>query len=278
MMPLGFSLYGMRSLGTTDAVQACADIGYDGVELVAAAGWPTAPENLSAGPRSELRRLMERRGLSLLGLMENLRLLADDPTHQRNLDRLRAAAELGHALTTRTPVVETTLGGSPGEWDSVKEAMAERLHSWAEVAEASEAVVAIKPHVGGALHTPEGARWLVGQVVSPWLRLAYDYSHFQLRGIEMAASMQAMIRDARFIHVKDSAGDAANVQFLLPGDGNIDYVAYLKLLKGLGYSGPVVVEVSGQIHGRPDYDPIATSEHCYANLRPAFEETDIRGT
>jgi inosose dehydratase len=278
MITLGFSLYGMQTLGTFHALKVCAGAGYKGVELVATSGRATSPENLSAGKRSELRRILEKRRLALLGLMENLRLLADDATHRRNLDRLKAAAELGHALTAQTPVIETTLGGSPNEWDSVKEAMAERLRSWAAVAESAEAVVAVKPHVGSALHSPEGARWLVRQVASPCLKLAYDYSHFQLRGMDMAASMEAMIPDTRFIHVKDSAGDPANVQFLLPGDGNTDYVAYVDHLKRLGYSGPVVVEVSGQIHGKPGYDPIETARRCYANLRPVLEEAGIGRT
>jgi len=66
----------------------------------------------------------------------------------------------------------------------------------------------------------------------------------------MKASLNALLPRTRFIHVKDSAGEPQKFQFLLPGEGRTDYGKLFSLLKQWGYSGPVCVEVSGQIFNK----------------------------
>ena len=77
-----------------------------------------------------------------------------------------------------------------------------------------------------------------------------------------------MIAYAPLIVVKDSTGTSEKHAFLLPGDGKTDYLAYFRLLKELGYRGAVAVEVSGMLHRKPGYQPIATAQLCYARLAP----------
>jgi inosose dehydratase len=272
----GFSLYGMKSLSIPAALKACADIGYDGVELALMPGWPADPKKLTDDQRLELRQRLTDSNLALLGLMENLAEPADDAAHRSNLERLKAAAELGHALSPKQPpVIETILGGKPSQWDQVKERLADRLKAWAAVAAAARTVIAIKPHVANALHTPEGAKWLLRQIDSPWIKLAYDYSHLVLRGVPLAESVTALAPHTAFIHVKDAKGTPEKFEFLLPGDGNIDYVEYLKLLRSAAYRGPIVVEVSGQLSNKTGYDPVAAAQRSYRNLAAAFAKAGI---
>lgn len=272
----GFSLYGMKSLPLAEALKTCAGIGYDNVEFALMSGYATEPKQLSAAARHELRGQLSALGLKLSALMDNLSLVVDDAAQGVNLDRIKAAAELAHTLSPAAPpVLETVCGGNPAKWDEVKERMAERLRAWAEAAAAQKLVVAVKPHVGGALHTPEGALWLARQVPSPWIKLVFDQSHYALRGLKLADTLPALIGQSVFIHVKDGAGDAAKFQFLLPGEGKTDYVDYFTRLKAADYRGAVVVEVSGQIFNRPGYDPIAVAKQCYANLAPAFAKAGL---
>jgi inosose dehydratase len=201
----------------------------------------------------------------------------DKRTHQTNLNRLKAAAELGHYLSpNRPPIIQTILGGKPNQWEQVKHQMADHLVSWAQVANETKTVVAIKPHVSNAMQTPDRALWLLGQIKTKWIKLVYDYSHYALLGLGLAETIGKLVPKAVFIQVKDSKGDANHPQFLLPGDGGIDYVQYLKLVCAAGYHGFISVEVSSQIHKKPDYDPIVAAKRCYRHLSCAFEEAGIR--
>jgi len=269
-LTLGFSLYGMKSLEVPRALKACRDIGYDCFELPVMADWPTDVARLTAEARSELKRQIADSGLRLSALMENLPLLGDEARHRANLDRLKQAAVLAHELAPdRPPLVETVLGGRPEQWPQVKEEMARRLRDWASVAELGKVVLAVKAHVSGALHRPDAAVWLVNEVASEHLKLAFDYSHYWLQGLDMEDCLRAMHRETVFVHVKDAEGDAQKFRFLLPGQGKTDYALFLRTLAIGRFPGDVVVEVSSQISSRPDYDPIAAARSSFAVLAAA---------
>jgi inosose dehydratase len=238
--------------------------------------WPADSASFDAQQRREFRAALDDSGLRLSALMENLPLLTDDKQHAAHLDRLKAALEIARDLApNRPPPVETILGSKPDQWEAVKERAVERLRDWARAAAAAKVVVAIKAHVGGALHRPADAAWLVQQVGSPWLKGAFDQSHFQLRDIPLAEAAEALLPHSVFVHVKDARGTAERFEFLLPGEGTIDYVDLLRHAARLKYRGDVVVEVSGQIHSRPGYDPAAAARKSHAALAPAWEKAGI---
>ncbi len=272
---LGFSLYGMKSVPLADAIETCAAIGYDGLELALMPGYLAEPKVLTAAKRKELRTRLKDSNLALHGLMENLVEPAADADHAKNLDRLKAAAELGHELSPDSPPpIETILGGKPAQWDAVKDRLVTRLGDWAKIAADAKTTIAVKPHIGNALHRPADAAWLVKQVNSPWLKLAFDFSHLVLRGYKLAESMSAELPQTAFIHVKDAKGTPEKFEFMLPGEHGTDYAEYAKLLRSAKCRVPVVVEVSGMISNKPDYDPEKAARRSYANLAVAFGRTD----
>lgn len=276
-LPLAFSLYGMKTLSLAAALKECAAIGYDGVELALMPGWPSEPKLLSEANRRDLRQQLDDNKLALVGLMENLAEPVTEMAHRANLDRLKAAADLGHALSPkRHPVLETILGNKPGDWDKLKDRLVERLRAWAKVGAATKTVLAVKPHVANALHRAADAAWLVQQVGSPWLKLAFDPSHFLLRGVAARTALKEMGKDIAFVHVKDAKGSAEKFEFLLPGEGKFDWVDCFQALGEGGYRGPIVVEVSGQIFNRTGYDPKAAARSCYTPLKAALHKADLR--
>ncbi len=274
----GFSLYGMRSLKVAEALKACAEIGYSGVELACLKDWPCDAAALTKVDRTAIRSQLNDLALDLPCLMENLGLVVPEAQHQTNLERLKAVCELGHDLAPdQPPVVETVLGGKPAEWEQLRDKMALALKDWERVASSHKTVIAIKAHISGALHTPQDAQWLVRQINSPWIRLVYDYSHFQRQQLNLADSLTTMMGETVFVHIKDNITTDGKTEFALPGDArDIDYAEYLTLLKTGGYRGSVVVEVSAQVFNKPGYDPLAAAKRSYANIQPAFIKAGLR--
>lgn len=274
---LGFSLYGMKSLGLSEALSHCAALGYDGVELALMSGFHADPAALSAEARRAVRSELADRGLALMGLMDNLPLLADEAGHQANLERLKRAAELARDLAAPgpTPVLETILGSRPADWPAVRSRFVERLGEWVEVLDQHQLTVALKPHVGNALRNPQAARALVDEVGSPRLRAAFDFSHYQVQGLALEDCWRPLADVCAFIHVKDVRGAPEKFEFLLPGEGTTDYAAYAAMLKRSGYRGPIVVEVSAQISNRPEYDPVAAARRSYEALARAWQAAGI---
>ncbi|HWA99502.1 MAG TPA: sugar phosphate isomerase/epimerase [Pirellulales bacterium] len=274
---LGFSLYGMPGLPVEQALRLCSQIGYDDVELSLLPDSPTEPSALGPSQRADLKALLGTLNLRLAALMVNLPLLVEGAARQANLDRLQAAAELAHALAPDSPpVIETVLGGKPSDWPDVRDRMLDRLRDWAAVGQSTRTVVAIKAHVNNALHTPEDERQLVQALNSPWLKLVFDYSHFVMLPTGLEKSLDLLLPDTAFIHVKDRAPDPKRVQFLLPGEGSTDYAEYFRLLDRRGYRGSVTVETSAQIFKQPGYDAERAARQCFAHLSAAMTQAGLR--
>jgi sugar phosphate isomerase/epimerase len=259
--PFGYSCKGFPGWPLERAFALCARLGYTGVEVV-------EPGRIDAG---EVRALVRRHGLPVLSIMEDLRLTGDAGAQLERLGAtLRLAREMGR------PVVETVVGGRPVEWEQLRPQFAARLREWARVADRHKVTVAIKAHIGSALHRPEDAAVLCRETGSRHLRINYDYSHFQLQGMELEASLRAALPYIAMIHIKDSTGPRDSFRFALPGEGTIDYAAYTALLRRVGYRGPVVVEVSTHVLQRAGFDAEVAARQVAAGVGKHF--VGLRGT
>ncbi len=272
-MLLSYSTWGMPTVPIDVAVAHCAAAGFDGLELTVIPGWVTDAAGLDVGERRRIRRLYDDHRLALCGLSGNTPLLAIDPAeHTGNMARLRGyldlAAELqrpGERLT-----VTTTSGGVRDEWDAVKATLADRFGELAVQAARAGVIVAIEPHVGAALSRPEQALWLLRQVDSPAFGLHFDISHFNVQGMEMEETIAQLAPHSVHTHVKDERGLAPTHEFLIPGEGAMDYPRYLRAMARAGYGGHIVVEISLMVQRRPDYDPLAAATRSYQVLSAAF--------
>jgi inosose dehydratase len=273
--PLRFHIgnYGMQTMTVDAALAAIRKIGYDGAELCLMPDWPSAPEKLSTAER---RRIRES-GFPIPTVIENFNALASDEQHRVSLDRIRSAAALAHEIAPQDPpILQTVLGGKPGEWPAVRDRMTSRLADWAKVAGECRIRFAVKAHAMQAVDTPGKLIELLDQVKHPALTAIYDYGHFQLRDLSIEQSMDELLPRSAFITVKDSKVVDGKPRFLLPGDGTVDYPRYFKKVKQMGWRGWVLVEITRQLQTAPGYDPVRAAEHSYTNLAPAMRAAGVR--
>jgi len=91
------------------------------------------------------------------------------------------------------------------------------LH-WARLTAAVD--LAVEPHVGSMLDTPARALELLHTITSPYLKLNFDISHFNVLGIPIAESVAALAQHTVHTHVKDERGVVPAFEFLIPGEGS----------------------------------------------------------
>jgi inosose dehydratase len=277
-MKLGYSTWGMPKLKIDDAVERIAALGYDGLEITVLPAWTTSIDTLDAAERKRILKLVNDKGLTISAISGHASLLEATPAdNERNLQRLKAAIDLAveWAQNGRVPYVNTLSGGRTADWDAQKALFAERLLPAAEYAQAKGVILAMEPHVDGLVDTPERMVEILKLVDAPALKVNFDISHFDILGMTIEESVATLVPYSVHTHVKDQRGRYPDYQFLTPGEGDFDYVAYLKAMQAHGYDGFITAEVSIMRQRKPDYDPLAACDLSYRTLAKAFADAGI---
>jgi inosose dehydratase len=277
-MLLGYTTWGMPTVPIDIAIDHIARLGFDGLEIAVTPKWSTEISTLDATERQRIRRLIGEAGIQLSSVAGHANMLAEDPDqHARDVARLHDAIDLCVDLTVDgvVPVMTTTAGAKPQDWEALNGRLVERLHALGEYAARRGVTLALEPHVGQIIERPEHVVWLIEQVALPNVRLNFDISHFNVLGLPMEATVAMLAPLAVHTHIKDERGYAPNHQFLIPGEGDFDYVAYLKAMQAVGYTGFITVEVSVMVQRRPGYDPLAAAKQSYQVVSKAFDTAGI---
>ncbi|MGC9349745.1 MAG: sugar phosphate isomerase/epimerase family protein [Anaerolineae bacterium] len=282
-MRISYCTWSMMKVDIGDAIPAVADIGYHAIELAVRSGWPTALETLDTEERQRIVKLLGDHNLILSAVAGHTSMCEDDPVkNAANMQQLRDAIDLAAELSTANPaqqgepaIMASLIGGREDEWDQKKELIAERVHALGEYAAIRDVILAVEPHSGTAFDLPGKALWLMEQVNHPAVRLNFDISHFDIRGIGIDACVPAIVPWSVHTHVKDQRGLYPNHEFLTPGSGPFDFVHYLTAMHEAGYTGFVGMEVSVMVQRKDGYDPFVDAALGYYALRHAFNESGV---
>jgi inosose dehydratase len=255
-----------------------ARLGFDGVELSVFPGFTTELNRLGPAERRNIRQLLDQHHLQLPSIAVHRDLVVDDPEQwAANFAYLRGAIDLAVELAgpDGMPVIDNLVGGKSGEFDQQHARLVERLREVLDYAAPRGVTIAIEPHVFTILESPFTTKQIVDEIDSPWLRVQFDISHFDILGYTIEETVPVMAPLAAHTHVKDQRGRSPDHEFLIPGEGPFDYVRYLNAMLKAGYDGFITGEVSMMVQRRPAYDPLAAATMTYQTLLHAFEETGI---
>lgn len=277
-MRIGYCSWGMMNVDIEQVVPAVAQIGYQGLELAVTPRWPTELYSLDAKKRQRIAELLEQHNLALMGIAGHTSMCEDDADkNEANMKRLRDSIDLAAELAQEgePPIMASLIGGKEEEWEGKKELIAERVHRLGEHAASQGVILAVEPHSGTAFDLPEKALWLMETLHHPAVRLNFDISHFDIRGIGIDACVPAMVPWSVSTHVKDQRGIYPDHEFLTPGSGPFDFVHYLRAMHQAGYAGFIGVEVSVMVQRKPGYDPFVDAALGYYALLHAFNESGV---
>ena len=277
-MRLCYSSWSMQKPSVDEILSTLGEIGWESVELTVIPGWSTELDTLDRAERERIRALLDRYDLALPAIAGHRSLLAADPAeHAENWRRLTGAVDLcvDWAGPDGPAALDTTVGAHGVTWEECKDLLVERLTALCDYARERGVTVAIEPHVGDVLQTPQRARELLEIVKHPSLKVTFDISHFNVQGIPIEESVSLLAPVACFTHIKDESGRAPDHQFLIPGEGEFDYVRYLRAMAGAGWTGDIGVEISLMVQRRPNYDWVAACRQSYEVVTRAFATAGV---
>jgi sugar phosphate isomerase/epimerase len=313
-MRIGYNTWSIATIPYQTFIPRLAEIGYTAIAVSVVPGYgiggrrvPNAADlaTLTPDDRGRIKEQFEQRGLELSALIGNQPIIEDDPERSAAaMQRLRETIDACVEMAPRgqaVPTMNTGSGGRPGDFEAHQQQLVERLGELARYAGERGVVVCVEPHVGAAIDTPERSEWLVRAVDSPYCRLDFDVSHFEVVGIPLEESVPRLaplagsveIKDQNFRYVDEPMRDGWRIegnglgravapngreveyQFLLGAEGDFDLPNYLRIMHQAGWTGAVGFEASVQCQARPGYDGLAGAESTYRWMAAGWDAAGI---
>jgi sugar phosphate isomerase/epimerase len=248
-----FSTNAFTSSSTERAVNAIADAGYDGVEIMLDAPH-LFPAHATPAKVRHVRRAVEKAGLTVSNCnafpmnavgdtWHPSWIEPDDAVRQQRIDHTAAALRIARDLGARN--ISTEPGGPLPRRISRDTAMTLFVQGLAEVlpvAEDTQVDLLVEPEPDLLIERVEEWHGFRRRIDHPRLALNFDIGHFYCVGEDPAEAYLALHEDVRHVHLEDIAATRQH-RHLLPGDGAIDLPHVLDAIVEGGYTGWITVEL-----------------------------------
>ncbi len=277
-MKIGYCTWGMPTVPIDTIVPFLAQTGYDGIEPTVIPGYTIEMYSMDTAERKRVLQLINDHGLEIPAVAGHANMVDPDPdawtrAFTRLCDTIDLCVEWAQGPTP--PALDTTAGGKPEEWDALKPMLVDRIGALCEYGASRGVAIAMEPHYASSISTPERMLEMIALVNSPKLLVNFDISHFNIQGYSITRSVEMLAPVSAHTHIKDERGQVPDFDFLIPGEGEFDYVFYLQEMQRLGYTGHITAEISLMVQRRPDYDPLAAAAQTYQVMAAAFEAAGI---
>ena len=245
---------------------------------------------IGRGEPAEWKRIIGETGLVITSLTANAPIIAEGEVWRKARERLVKSLELAAELQAPGQRMPISLGASRPEVATIAACRRSppRSAGWAS-ARWSSTGSASSPRSAAGLRrglrssrmsapivcTSARALEVKRAVASDAFGINLDISHFAVQGVPTAEAVDALGAEAIACEVKDQTGVAPDFKFLIPGEGDFDYVDFIRRMARAGYDGSISVEISVLRQRLPGYDPYAAARQSYEVLSKAFETAGV---
>lgn len=217
------------------ALDDAARMGVSGVQFDAAAD--LTPQRLSQTGRRELRQLLSARNLSLSALGCPLRHSLDTFENQEpRLEHVKKVMELAYELGARLIILHAGRLPREGEADNLREPLA----ALGRHGDRTGCTIALET----GLDAGSTVAAYLDRFDSASLAANLDPGNLLTHGFDPLASGVGLGRYLQHVHAKDARADSPSraAREAPLGAGDIDWLAFLDMLRGLEYRGFLIVE------------------------------------
>ena len=222
---------------------------------LACVGLPSMPDQLEDSVAEWVRRATEARAIQMAAISGTFNMSHPEPREREaGLRRLRILAAACARLGTRVITLCTGTrdrqdmwrrhpdNDTPQAWQDLTACMSHAL----QIAEEYGVVLAFEPEVSNVVDTARKSRRLLDEMQSPRLKIVMDAANLFHQGelarmpAVLAEAFELLAEDVVIAHAKDLSHDGA-AGHQAAGTGALDYGLYLRLLRGMGYDGPLIL-------------------------------------
>lgn len=249
-----------------ETIRRIARIGYDGIEIGAAA--PHAyPEYLSKERRQEIRKTLEDNNLALSSMLPapgggpGFNVASPLSEERRNaIEQYKKVGELCSELggSTLLYVAGWQIYGTTRQqaWEWSRQALGEI----AQTVEGYGVTIAVEPTPvdSNLVEDCDDAIRIMREVDRPNVKLMFDTIHVMYRNEVPTDYVYRMANDLHHVHLSDE-------DRLPPGAGRGDFVALVEALKEVGFDGYLTMEIG---FNRRDVEPDQVARQAYEYMQP----------
>ena len=224
-------------LGVRPGIEKAAELGADGVQLYVTGG-ETAPENLSASGRRELRNFVARKGIVVSALCVELGGYTDPSTVDERIERTKLMLDLGVDLGVTAH--SSHIGAVP------EDPTAPRRRTLAEALTAICTYAAERGRCLACETGPEDTQLLhdfLASIGSEGARVNFDPANLVMNGFDPVRGVYDLADFIVHTHAKDGVRHDDGTKEEVPvGQGQVPWARYVAALREIGYDGFLTIE------------------------------------
>lgn len=249
-----------------ETIKRIARIGYDGIEIGAAA--PHAyPDYLNKERRQEIKKILEDNGIELSSMLPapgggpGFNVASPLPEERKTaIEQYKQVVELCSELGGKTIVYVAGWQIFGTERVQAWEWSRDALSEIAETAADHSVTIAVEPTPtdSNLIESCDDAIELMQQASSPNVKLMFDTAHALYRNEVSTDYVHRMGPNLHHIHLSDE-------DRLPPGAGRCDFVGLVEALKEVGYKGYLTMEIG---FNRRDVEPDQIARQAYEYMKP----------